>query len=166
MGYKRVRHGKYMFRVTEGGVYISGNTHGVNLVDPEFQEALDVAHEYRQLLLAKAGLAEMPGYVYLASGDPRWKPETPEVFYKIGSTNNRDGRLSYGITEMMHVIKCESRADAFQLEAHYHSIFRNTRLTGEKEWFKLNDEAIERITALSTANHKYILRARETEKVW
>lgn len=142
-----VKHNDVTYHIREEGVFIgSGAASSTNLLDPEFLVGLELARKHHQLLLAKLHRAEMPGYVYLGYGDPSWPPNESVTYYKIGSTQNPDGRMSFGMRDILHVIRCDTRKDAFRLESFFHRLFLLKRLPWEKEWFALKDADLPKFT--------------------
>lgn len=155
-----VRHGNYTYKVSEAGVFVVGQASKTNLIDPEFTAGL---HKARQRYDSLYGDRDKQGYVYVGIGNPFTTRSEGVQCHKIGSTFNSRGRMSAGIDEIIHVIKCDDRSDAFQLEAHFHRVFDEARYKRQKEWFLLASKEVAYVLSFTHVSHELLLQMRENE---
>lgn len=154
-----IQIGKFSFRVDESGIYLDNAADDTNLADLDFVEGLTVA---RKLYAEFTGDDLRRGYVYIASGNP-YPTGKPRGYFKIGSSYSMDGRRSYGVRVLVHVIACDTRRDAFQLEAHFHRIFASCLAGAEKEWFDLRAAQLDYVKSFQHRTREQIAEMRKTE---
>ncbi|NWF69084.1 MAG: GIY-YIG nuclease family protein [Chloroflexi bacterium] len=94
----------------------------------------------RRLAAALARRYAPHWYVYIGrrkSGDA----------YKIGISQNPQGRARKLGIRLTHVIECGSRKHARDIEKHLHALFTDAQRELKREWFTLEREDIEQIKA-------------------
>jgi hypothetical protein len=65
--------------------------------------------------------------------------------YKIGISQNPQGRARKLAINLTHVIECGSRKHAREVEKYLHAIFTDTARDLKREWFTLEREDVEQI---------------------